>query len=352
MTNNKKQKAHRPSPKCAPLVFLGLLLLAMLAGPAWSQDDPQAVLEALKSQIQAVEEKGVHKALTEKREVHDLLKRLKVIYGFDDRKDYFEASPAQRLAADSTAVVVSTDSLTPDGDETFQLPDQIAEIKRSLCDDERFRKQPVPGFCSAFLVAPDRMATAGHCIEGSPGSSCADVSFVFGFGYLNSANQDPANEIPAANIYRCKAIVDGELGGSDRSDWRIVTLDRPVEGRAPLAVRPANQSTPFGADLTVIGHPFGLPTKIADNAKLRENGASAYFVANLDTYGGNSGSAVFNSQSIADGTPLVEGILVRGEQDFVYDSIQSCYRSKRCSDEGCQGEHVTRSSEFVAAITQ
>ena len=36
-----------------------------------------------------------------------------------------------------------------------------------------------------------------------------------------------------------------------------------------------------------------------------------YFTANLDTYRGNSGSPVFNAI-----THKVEGVLVRGEQDF------------------------------------
>ena len=54
--------------------------------------------------------------------------------------------------------------------------------------------------------------------------------------------------------------------------------------------------------------------KVAGGAKVRSNNNGVYFVANLDTYGGNSGSAVFNLQ-----TREVEGILVRGENDYVYD---------------------------------
>ena len=44
--------------------------------------------------------------------------------------------------------------------------------------------------------------------------------------------------------------------------------------------------------LVVIGHPSGLPTKIADGAWVRNNESEYYFVTNLDTFGGNSGSAV------------------------------------------------------------
>ena len=38
----------------------------------------------------------------------------------------------------------------------------------------------------------------------------------------------------------------------------------------------------------VIGHPVGLPMKFAAGATVRNNLPTAFFVANLDTYGGNS----------------------------------------------------------------
>ena len=58
-------------------------------------------------------------------------------------------------------------------------------------------------------------------------------------------------------------------------------------------------------------------------------------MANLDTYGGNSGSAVFNAK-----TGLVEGILVRGEQDYVQKG--DCRVSNVCPADGCRGEDVTK----------
>ncbi len=91
-----------------------------------------------------------------------------------------------------------------------------------------------------------------------------------------------------------------------------------------------------GDNIVVIGHPSGLPTKIAGGANIRSVN-SVYFQANLDTYGGNSGSAVFNAD-----TGLLEGILVRGERDYVYDSAQGCKVSNVISNTGGSGEDVTR----------
>ena len=92
-----------------------------------------------------------------------------------------------------------------------------------------------------------------------------------------------------------------------------------------------------GTELVVIGHPTGLPTKIAGGAWVRQNTNNVYFQSNLDTFGGNSGSAVFDAE-----TGTVEGILVRGETDYVYDSSRGCRVPKQCSNEGCRGEDVTR----------
>ncbi len=89
----------------------------------------------------------------------------------------------------------------------------------------------------------------------------------------------------------------------------------------------------------MIGHPVGLPTKFAGEAVVRSNQQSAFFVANLDTYGGNSGSPVFNSD-----THEVEGILVRGETDFVPQG--GCNVSLVCPTSGCRGEDCTRTTEF------
>src|SRR6185295_6557109 len=95
--------------------------------------------------------------------------------------------------------------------------------------------------------------------------------------------------------------------------------------------------------IIVIGHPAGLPTKVAGGAAVRDEKPAGYFTANLDTYGGNSGSAVFNAV-----TGLVEGILVRGENDYVWKG--SCRVSNVCTNEGCRGEDVTKVSALADII--
>jgi V8-like Glu-specific endopeptidase len=100
-------------------------------------------------------------------------------------------------------------------------------------------------------------------------------------------------------------------------------------------------------EVFVIGHPVGLPLKYAGNAKITDNSPSTYFSANLDTFGGNSGSPVF---SMVDGKHIVEGILVRGETDFV--EVNGCTRSQVYPTTGQMGENCTRVAEFAHLVPE
>jgi hypothetical protein len=151
---------------------------------------------------------------------------------------------------------------------------------------------------------------------------------------LPRPDADPT-AVPASDVFSCAAVL-GRHYDEEGADWALVRLDRPASPRRPLATRTSGEAA-AGEPLFVIGHPSGLPTKIAGGAAVRDASARDFFTANLDTYGGNSGSAVFGAR-----TGLVEGILARGEDDFA--ARGDCRVSKRCPDDGCRGEAVTRIS--------
>lgn len=262
-----------------------------------------------------------------------------VIYGEDDRRDLFEsdASPVGRELARSTVALVKKADLASAPNGGLKLPTETFGTAYGLCADEPFREQPNPAFCSGFLVAPDTIATAGHCVTSQ--ADCDGLAFVFDFAY-DSRGADPT-AVNASNVFSCKSIVATQAPG-DGADFAVVRLDRAVTGRTPVTIR-RDGKVADGAPLVVVGHPAGLPTKIAGGAKVRTNAAAGFFVANLDTYGGNSGSAVFNAT-----TKEVEGILVRGEQDFT--TRGSCTISKRCAADECRGEDVTRATTFAQHV--
>jgi len=78
---------------------------------------------------------------------------------------------------------------------------------------------------------------------------------------------------------------------------------------------------------------------------VRDASPTGYFVANLDTYGGNSGSAVFNAK-----TGVIVGILVRGENDYIYQG--DCRVSNVCQATGCRGEDVTKLSAVTSPFSK
>lgn len=159
---------------------------------------------------------------------------------------------------------------------------------------------------------------------------------VFDFA-ISSEGVDKARvEVDKSSVYGCKEIVEQSLDRSTQDDFALIRLDRKVTDRTPLTVRTEGKVVD-GTTLVVIGHPTGLPTKVAAGAYVRSNANDYFFQSNLDTFGGNSGSAVFDST-----TGQVEGILVRGETDYVYDYNEGCRVPKECTNEGCRGEDVTR----------
>ena len=229
-----------------------------------------------------------------------------------------------------------TGGVSAEGDIAKLTTESYGE-SMGLCKEEAFYEQRTGAFCSGSLVAPDVIMTAGHCVPSA--DECAKIKFVFGFA-VKQKDVLPES-VPAGEVYGCKELI-GRRQVGDGADWALVRLDRKVAGHAPLKLN-LTGAIADKTEVLVIGHPSGLPTKIAGGAHVRDGSKNGYFVANLDTYGGNSGSAVFNSE-----TGLVEGILVRGEQDFVQKG--DCRVSNVCPADGCRGEDVTKISEVADQI--
>lgn len=268
-------------------------------------------------------------SLTQVREMFD-----KVIYGLDNRVDPINSSNANfKMWAKSTAAQIPNNNI----DQNLNIATQTLGESMSLCSDQRFAHQIAPARCSGFLVAPDILVTAGHCMRSS--SDCSDSKWVFDF-------TEGTRTLDADDVYGCKEIIKQELnsGRLPNIDYAVIKLDRPVTGRKPLKFRTSGKISD-GTPLVVIGHPSGLPTKISDGAVVRNNNPVAYFSSNLDTFGGNSGSAVFNVN-----TGEVEGILVRGETDYVISSNPdggTCRKVKECANTACRGEDVTRITQVL-----
>ena len=265
----------------------------------------------------------------------------KVVYGIDNRVEVYQSESAFFVdLAKSTAAMVSSSSITEgEGDQVVLTGSSLES--RGICSNARFSQQITAASCSGFLVAPKLLVTAGHCITSE--RDCMEQKWVF--DYKQREEESVEFTVSSSNVYSCSRIIERALDRGSRDDFALIELDREVTDRTPLEFRKEGL-VEDNAPLVVIGHPSGLPTKIADGANVRDNMDPVYFSANLDTFGGNSGSAVFNSE-----TGVVEGILVRGETDYVYTS-RGCRVPKVCTEEGCMGEHVTRITNISALMEE
>lgn len=249
-----------------------------------------------------------------------------VIYGEDNRRDIFaEKNPKYVEFARATAAKVPTLFMRTVGREVIFRT--MTLVDRGICASERFSNQTTVSMCSGFLVGPKTLVTAGHCMRNQ--NDCKNFRWVFDYS-MTSQDQLKVTVSPKS-VYSCKKILSQKYDAID--DYAVVELDRSVTDRKPLAVRKSGTISP-GTPLLVIGNPSGLPTKIADGANVRHLDTN-WFTANLDTFVGNSGSAVINTE-----TDEVEGVLVRGEEDYVDDPSQGCKVAKRCLDTECRGEDV------------
>jgi hypothetical protein len=272
----------------------------------------------------------------------------KVIYGKDDRIEEYEVTDSDYLhAGDSTVMLVYWADLTNNGNGTYTLPSKTFAqwyldldplgTGHALCSDEPFRNQPAPGVCTGVLVAPDIIATAGHC---AACETISDYAVVFGFVMNNQSTAQLT--ISENDVYRCSQVVAYH---DSYPDWALIRLERNVTTHVPLALRRTGKIADSQA-LLVVGHPWGIPRKYDDGGIVRDNTQQVFFQANLDTYIGSSGSPVFN-QSTLD----IEGVLSTGKQDFVTDPGGTCDRSHVCPDSGCPDwETVTRSTAFCDVL--
>lgn len=264
-----------------------------------------------------------------------------VIYGVDDRIEYYQITDAAvRAAADATVALMDSSYLTRRGSSWDIWTGSTLRTGAGVCSSEPYANQPDPGFCSGVMIGSDLIATAGHCVSTS---DCRSTRFVFGFR-LDSAG-DVRDTVSQDDVYSCSSIVARSTGNAD---YAVVRVDRPIVGRSAVPIRRSG-TVASNAPLILMGHPGGIPFKAAGGGTVKGNSAGSYFSANLDSYTGNSGSPVFNANTLE-----VEGILVRGNDDW--DWTGSCYVSNVCSStNGCPGfEDATRTTEFdqhVPALT-
>jgi hypothetical protein len=263
----------------------------------------------------------------------------KVIYGADDRTDYYahpDAAWKKRTRESAVALIPHWMVDFPTNTEPNFTVASYGEVY-NLCSDELFYAQPAASDCSGTLIASDLVLTAGHCTPDQ--DACEDYYFAFNYFLIDE------NEIATmtqSDFYNCESLIlvrsDGVL------DYAIVRLDRAVEDPH----MPATVSWPLtglleNQDITMIGFPSGLPAKIDTGGKVLDPGGDTLdtFWGTPDAFGGNSGSGVYD----LDGQ--IVGILARGATDFVPAEDMNCMRVNRLGDMSEPGEEIVYAARAI-----
>ena len=249
----------------------------------------------------------------------------RTVYGNDDRRDWYELdytsagdAMAGRLLANSIMVHITRADLgAPDSHGIYRILDDYPDSLRlgpvrNMCDGQKFLRQPRLGYCSATLVSPTGVITAGHCVPDQ--KTCDSAAYVFNYYVIgHDAHGDPIFPwITSDDVYYCKSV--STMYATGGTDIAHITLDRPVLGRVPATYRKTLVPTTPGQKLMMIGFPDGMPAKVEAGGTVTDAGRSngfEFFVASTDSFGGNSGSGIFD----ADG--MMIGVLVRGIKGYV-----------------------------------
>lgn len=265
---------------------------------------------------------------------------LGAIYGADSRRDISQMPPKWQETASAVAVALPSFYLLPlDMNSVFheEYFDRNYQEQVGLCEGEKYTHQTSFGHCTAFLVHPKILVTAGHCliptgeVNNEENSYCENFSFWLGYNDLNPTQSDVGFRIPQKNVAQCSKVIyainnEHAEPGEDPMDYAILELTEPVTHIAPIPL--AKKSRKKGSTVATIGHPHGLPAKFSGRSFITEDHWRTVTAANLDTLAGNSGGPLLNTKR------EVEGVLISGHEYDTYKSASGCERINRCNTHG------------------
>lgn len=267
------------------------------------------------------------------------------VFGKDDRKEIKDAEGFKDFAR-ATAVMISKKNIYNEEFYSWSLRDLLSmKFGTNKFDaNVKFLDQPTVGSCTGFLIAPDILVTAGHCIN-----SMEDANkYVWVFDYTNESDFIDGNRLKfkQENIFEVESIITSKLDDSTEDDYAILKLSRK-SSRTPYRFRTSGEVLEKGA-INTIGCPTGLPLKFSTNAVVVDNSPNNWFKSDIDSFPGNSGGPVFDQNG------FIEGILVRGaaEQsggvytsDYKYDANCDCIKTVQWNTvkytAGCQAHKIT-----------
>ncbi|MEO7034329.1 MAG: serine protease [Polyangiaceae bacterium] len=244
-----------------------------------------------------------------------------VVYGSDDRRDYYDVQdgPLRKMFAYSVVLIPDyrIQSLL---DGTLTGIHTWGELEQ-LCPGEPFAEQPSAAFCSGVLVGQGMILTSRHCVAETELASTrvALGYYLDGVGHLALDMQD---------VHELTSVVSSSDQNSDGIDYawlRFAGETTQILPTAPVITSPSPVGD--GEPLLSVNSGGGIPLKLDAGGTVVDarHAIQDYFLADIDAFRGASGSGVFNS----DGALV--GVLTGGNADFVRTD-SGCRKTIRLSN--------------------
>ncbi len=217
-----------------------------------------------------------------------------------------------------------------------------------ICKSIRFSKSisaNIQG--TGFFIQPGTIATAYHLFEkklGSPPYS----SWRFILSYEAPINyEDGCVYFPKENVFM--PIEDKLIDyGSGSEDWALVNVKSEYGRQKPLPFVSGCNTIEVvnNMQLYAMGHGQGLSKKYIFDGSIKGEDEDGFYLCNLDMFGGNSGSPIFDTDS-----HKVIGILSGGEWDYHLSDNEYCYEiSTYNSGDGEKKEKVQSIAPIIQAL--
>jgi V8-like Glu-specific endopeptidase len=249
------------------------------------------------------------------------------VYGEDNRKDFYQLQSKQ-VKELSKAMLYRIDKHELRG-LTFRRYWTVITKKlgdKGICASESYSKQDTIRIgCSAVLIGVNKVLTGGSCISDY---TCNNDLYYWTFGYHKTTKDQTFSKQQRKNFFKCKKIIKRVYNPAEGISFAIFTLKKNPKGIKPVVV--SKKAVLKTDELVVMGHPVGLPLKIADKAFSADQNEDL-FIANSDIRGETNGGIAFNKK-----TKELVGLLVYGSKNYEYSNEENCSVVVRTEDSEAQ----------------